>query len=69
MIVSEAALSSQRHELRSNTITATLHISEGLDDYLLNVIIDLYVRKQEEEGAHASVSRRGGGGVGESRVS
>lgn len=45
MIVSEATLSSWHHELRSNTITAPLHISDGLDDYLLNVIIDLYVRK------------------------
>lgn len=38
-------LSPQHCKLRSNTITTPLHISDGLDDYLLNVIIVLYVRK------------------------
>ena len=45
MTVRRAPLSSSYHELGSNTITAALHISDGLDDYQLNVIIDLHVRK------------------------
>lgn len=45
MTVRRALLSSSRHKLRSNTITAALHISDGLDDYQPNMIIDLYVRK------------------------
>lgn len=45
MTVRRVPLSSLRHELGSNTITAALHISDGLDDYQPNVIIDLHVRK------------------------
>lgn len=45
MSVRRAFLSSSRLELGSNTITAALHISYGLDDYQPNVIIDLHVRK------------------------
>lgn len=56
MIVSEAALPSQLRELGPNTITTPLHISDGLDDYLLNVIIVLDVRKTGRGRAHASVS-------------
>lgn len=67
MIVSEAARPAQHQELRANTITAPLHISDGLDDYLLNVIIDLYVRKTGR-GRGARVCIQEGGGK-ESRVS
>lgn len=35
MIVRRAPLSSSRHELGSNTITAALHISDGLDDWMI----------------------------------
>lgn len=45
MTVRRAPLSSSLHELGSNTITAALHISDGLNDYQPNVIIDLHVRK------------------------
>lgn len=45
MTVRRAPLSSSRHELGSNTITAALHISDGLNDYQPNVIIDLRVWK------------------------
>lgn len=65
MTVRRAPLSSLRHELGSNTITAALHISDGLNDYQPNVIIDLHVReigsvydKKEEklcERAHTNV--------------
>lgn len=41
----ERPRSPQRYELGSNTITAALHISDGLDDYQPNVIMDLRMRK------------------------
>lgn len=45
MIVRRAPRSLSRHELGCNTITAALHISDGLDDYQPNMIKDLNVRK------------------------
>lgn len=46
MIVRRPSLSSSLYELSSNTITAALHISDGLGDYQLNVITDLHLRKK-----------------------
>lgn len=56
MAVRRAPLSAAHRKLCSNTITAALHISDGLDDYQPNVIIDLYVRKTgREKGLRACV--------------
>lgn len=45
MTVRRLSLSSWHYELSCNTITAALHISDGLGDYQRNVIIDLHLTK------------------------